>query len=55
MTVVGESGLPRDAGRPDALHHRERLRKKITEQLKERIGEEEIIASGPEKKVRVPT
>jgi sporulation protein YhbH len=54
MTVVGESGLPNDAGRRDALHHRERLRKKITEQLKERIGEEDIIASGPEKKVRVP-
>src|SRR5579863_4356292 len=54
MTVVGESGLPHDAGRRDALHHRERLRKKITEQLKERIGEEDIIASGPEKKIRVP-
>src|SRR4051812_17590597 len=54
MAVVGESGLPHDAGRRDALHHRERLRKKITEQLKERIGEEDIIASGPEKKVRIP-
>jgi sporulation protein YhbH len=54
MTVVGDAGLPQDAGRRDALHHRERLRKKITEQLKERIGEEDIIASGPEKKVRVP-
>ena len=54
MTVVGESGLPHDAGRRDALHHRERLRKKITEQLKERIGEEDIIASGPDKRIRVP-
>jgi sporulation protein YhbH len=54
MTVVTESGLPHDAGRRDALHHRERLRKKITEQLKERIGEEDIIASGPDKKIRVP-
>src|ERR1700723_1686014 len=54
VTVVGESGLPHDAGRRDALHHRERLRKKITEQLRERIGEEDIIASGPEKRVRVP-
>lgn len=54
MTVVGESGLPHDAGRRDSLHHRERLRKKITEQLKERIGEEDIVASGPEKKIRVP-
>jgi sporulation protein YhbH len=54
MSVVGDSGLPHDAGRRDALHHRDRLRKKITEQLKERIGGEDIIASGPEKKVRVP-
>lgn len=54
MPVVGDAGLPPDSGRRDALHHRERLRKKITEQLKERIGEEDIIAAGPEKTVRVP-
>ena len=54
MAVVGDSGLPHDAGRRDALHHRDRLRRKITEQLKERIGGEDIIASGPEKKIRVP-
>ena len=54
MTVVGESALPHDAGRRDALHHRERVRKKITEHLKQHIGEEDIIASGPEKKIRVP-
>jgi hypothetical protein len=54
MAVLGDLGLPHDAGRRDALHHRERLRKKITEQLRERIGGEDIIASGPEKKVRVP-
>jgi uncharacterized protein len=54
MPVVGDSGLPHDAGRRDALHHRDRLRRKITEQLKERIGGEDIIASGPEKKIRVP-
>jgi sporulation protein YhbH len=54
MAVVGSAGLPHDAGRRDALHHRDRLRRKITEQLKERIGEEDIIASGPDKTVRVP-
>src|ERR1700743_4032435 len=54
MTVVAEPGLPHAAGRRDALHHRERLRKKITEQLKERIGEEDIVAAGPEKRIRVP-
>src|SRR5919202_717183 len=54
MPVVGDSGLPHDAGRRDALHHRDRLRRKITEQLTERIGGEDIIASGPEKKIRVP-
>jgi sporulation protein YhbH len=54
MAVVGNSGLPRDEGRRDALHHRERVRRKITEQLRERIGEEDIIAAGPEKRIRVP-
>jgi hypothetical protein len=28
MAVVGDSGLPHDAGRRDALHHRERLRRR---------------------------
>jgi sporulation protein YhbH len=54
MPIVGDAGLPQDSGRRDALHHRERLRRKITEQLKERIGEEDIIAAGPDKTVRVP-
>jgi hypothetical protein len=30
------------------------VRRKITEQLRERIGEEDIIAAGPEKRIRVP-
>jgi uncharacterized protein len=54
MAVLGDSGLPRDQGRRDALHHRERMRRKITEQLRDRIGEEDIIAAGPEKRIRVP-
>jgi uncharacterized protein len=54
MAVVGDSGLPRDDGRRDALHHRERVRRKITERLQERIGEEDIIAAGPEKRIRIP-
>jgi sporulation protein YhbH len=54
MSVVGSSGLPHDAGHRDAVHHRERLRRKIAERLKDRIGEEDIIASGPDKRVRVP-
>lgn len=54
MTVVGSPALPRDEGRRDALHHRERVRRKITEQLRDRIGEEDIIAAGPEKRIRVP-
>ena len=53
MAVVGGSGLPHDAGRRDALHHRDRLRRKIAERLTEQIGDEDIIAAGPEKKVRV--
>ncbi|MCW3009304.1 MAG: sporulation protein YhbH [Solirubrobacterales bacterium] len=54
MTVVGHDGLPHEQGSRDALHHRDRVRRKIVEQLKERIGEEDIIASGPEKKLRIP-
>jgi sporulation protein YhbH len=54
MAVVGDTGLSRDEGRRDALHHRERVRRKISEQLRERIGEEDIIAAGPEKRIRVP-
>jgi sporulation protein YhbH len=54
MPVVDGAGLPHDSGRRDALHHRERLRKKIAEQLKQRIGEEDIIAAGPDKAIRVP-
>jgi uncharacterized protein len=54
MTVVGDDGLPHRQGERDALHHRGRLRRKLVEQLKERIGEEDIIASGPEKRIQVP-
>jgi sporulation protein YhbH len=54
MTVVGDDGLPHRQGERDALHHRGRVRRKIVEQLKERIGEEDIIASGPEKRIQVP-
>jgi uncharacterized protein len=54
MTVVGDDGLPHRQGERDSLHHRERIRRKLVEQLKERIGEEDIIASGPEKRIQVP-
>lgn len=54
MAVLGDSGLPRGQGRRDALYHRERVRRKISEQLRDRIGEEDIIAAGPEKRIRVP-
>jgi sporulation protein YhbH len=54
VAVVGGTGLPHDDGRRDARHHRDRVRRKITEQLRDRIGEEDIIAAGPEKKIRVP-
>jgi uncharacterized protein len=54
MTVVDDGALPREEGKRDALHHRDRVRRKLVEQLKERIGEEDIIAAGPEKKLRVP-
>lgn len=53
MPVIRER-VPSDRGRRDAEHHRERLRREIAESLRERIGEEDIIAAGPEKRVRVP-
>src|SRR5919198_1199167 len=54
MTVVDDGALPREEGKRDALHHRDRVRRKLVEQLKQRIGEEDIVAAGPEKKLRVP-
>src|SRR3954470_1939263 len=54
MTVVDDGALPRGEAKRDALHHRDRVRRKLVEQLKERIGEEDIVAAGPEKKLRVP-
>ncbi|HEY4279719.1 MAG TPA: DUF444 family protein, partial [Conexibacter sp.] len=37
-----------------AMHHRDRVRRKIVEQLKQRIGEEDIVAAGPDKRLRIP-
>lgn len=54
MTVVEDGPLPRKAGERDALHHRDRVRRKIVQRLKERIGEEDIIAAGPDKRISVP-
>jgi uncharacterized sporulation protein YeaH/YhbH (DUF444 family) len=54
MAVAQGTGLPEDSGRRDAQHNRARVRRQLQEALHERIGEEDIIAAGPEKRVRVP-
>jgi uncharacterized protein len=54
MAVAQGTGLPEDSGRRDAQHNRARVRRQIEEALRERIGEEDIIAAGPEKRIRVP-
>lgn len=54
MAVAQGTGLPEDSGRRDAQHNRARVRRQIQEALQERIGEEDIIAAGPEKRIRVP-
>jgi uncharacterized protein len=54
MPVAQGSGLPEDSGRRDAQHNRARVRRQIQDALRERIGEEDIIAAGPDKRIRVP-
>jgi sporulation protein YhbH len=54
MGVAQGTGLPEDSGRRDAQHNRARVRRQIQDALRERIGEEDIIAAGPEKRIRVP-
>lgn len=53
MTVVADGNVNADRGKRDSVRHRERLRKEITTRLRETIGEENIIAAGPDKRVRV--
>ncbi len=54
MAVAQGSGLPEDSGRRDAQHNRARVHRQIQDALRARIGEEDIIAAGPEKRIRVP-
>lgn len=54
MPVAQGTGLPEESGRRDAQHNRARVRRQIQEALRERIGEEDIIAAGPDKRIRVP-
>jgi sporulation protein YhbH len=52
MTVTKHSGLPSGRGERDAQHHKDRVRKQITEHLKKNIGGEDIITG--KGKMRVP-
>jgi uncharacterized protein len=46
--------MPADRGRRDARHHHDRVRRQISDHLRTKIGEEDIITAGPEKRIRVP-
>jgi uncharacterized protein len=52
MTVTKPAGLPQRRGEKDAHHYKQRVRRQITEHLKKKIGEEDIITG--EGKIRVP-
>lgn len=54
MPVARDSELPADRGRRDAAHHHDRIRRQISDYLREKIGEEDIVTAGPEKRLRVP-
>lgn len=54
MPVARDSELPADRGRRDARHHHDRVRKQISDYLREKIGDEDIVTAGPEKRLRVP-
>jgi sporulation protein YhbH len=54
VPVALDSELPADRGQRDARHHHDRVRDQIRDYLRERIGEEDIITAGPEKRIRVP-
>lgn len=52
MTVTKPAGLPQRRGERDAYHFKQRVRRQITEHLRKRIGEEDIITG--EGKIKVP-
>jgi len=54
MPIARDSDLPADRGRRDARHHHERVRSQINDYLRKRIGEEDIVTAGPDKRLRVP-
>jgi sporulation protein YhbH len=54
MAIARDNEFHPDRGRRDARHHHERIRDQIRDHLRERIGEEDIITAGPEKRLRVP-
>jgi uncharacterized protein len=54
MTVLRDPGGFHEDGRRDARRHHDRVRRQIAEQLRERIGDEDLITAGPERRVRVP-
>lgn len=52
MPVIEHTGLPSGRGERDAQHHKDRIKKQITDHLRKNIGGEDIITGNG--KVRVP-
>ena len=54
MTVLKDPGVFHDDGERDRRRNHDRIRAQIARQLRERIGDEELITAGPERRIRVP-
>jgi len=54
VTVVQDPGGFHDDGPRDAARHHERVRRQVSERLREQIGEEQLITAGPEHRIRIP-
>ena len=54
MTVVQDPGGFHDDGPRDARRHHDRVKRQVSERLREQIGEERLITAGPEHRIRIP-
>ncbi len=54
MTVLKDPGVFHDDGERDRRRNHDRIRAQIARQVRERIGDEELITAGPERRIRVP-
>ncbi|MDH5289872.1 MAG: DUF444 family protein [Acidimicrobiia bacterium] len=54
MSVLKDPGIFHDDGERDRRRNHDRIRAQIARQVRERIGDEELITAGPERRIRVP-